>query len=153
MNYKNNIKNLTILLLKFILNNNKKQENKLLNEYYKYNFKKLKINEFKLFINNIYIIKIAFHSYTIINFPIDINFQLIIDIDKINLDSIKIDDYYNYNFINDGIIIKLYTHLYLKSLLKKEVVIKKKEEKNNIEQEVIIQFDNNELELFDFLNN
>jgi hypothetical protein len=119
--FKKNIKNLLIKLLEFIMNDDKNRENDLLNKYLNYNYKNLKFNELKLYLNNIYIIKIGFHHHHLYKKLIDINYQVIKDINKIDVDNYIIVDYYKYQYGNDAIIIKVYTELYKKNNKIKEV--------------------------------
>lgn len=121
MEFKKNIKLLLIKLLEFIINENKNRENDLLNSYLNFNYKFCKFNELKLYVNNIYIIKIGFHHHHLYKKLLDVNYQQIKDINKINIDNYVIVDYYKYNYGNDAIIIKLYTELYLKNNKIKEV--------------------------------
>ena len=87
-------------------------------------------------IYNIYIIKIDFHHHHHLYKKIlDVNYQEIKDINKINIDNFVIVDYYKYNYGNDAIIIKLYTELYLKSNKIKEASLNVKGNVNNIVEE------------------
>ena len=113
--------NLSFKLNKVKNNDDKSKENDLLNSYLNYNYKFLKFNELKLYVNNIYIIKIGFHSHHQYKKLIDFNYQQIKDINKINIDNYVIVDYYRYNYGNDGIILWLFTELYLKNNKIKDV--------------------------------
>ena len=115
MEFKKNIKLLLINLLEFIINDDKIKEIEFLNKYLNFNYKHLKFNEVKLYVNNIYIIKIGFHHHHLYKKLIDVNYQVIKDINKIDTDNYIIVDYYKYNYGNDAIIIKLYTELYIKN--------------------------------------
>ena len=166
MNLKKNIKKLVIHILKFVLNNKRYLHQELLNDYIKFNLKCVKFSEVKLYLNNNYIIKIGFESYYIYKDLIDVNYQVITDINKIDINEYIIEDYYHNNYGNDAIIIKLYSHLYLKKNIKKEfepVIVG--QHKNNIieflppNDDNIIENENstilseNELDVLNWLNN
>ena len=121
IDYKIKIKTLLIKLLEDIINDDKSKEIEFLNSYLNYNLKTLKFNELKLYVNNIYIIKIGFHHHHLYKKITDVNYQQIKDISKINIDNYVIVDYYRYNYGNDGVIIKLYTDLYIKNNKIKDV--------------------------------
>ena len=135
--FKKNLRKLIIHILKFVINKDKSKEYDLLNNYIKFNLKNLKLSEVKLYVNNNYIIKIGFESFYIYKNLVDINYQVITDIKKFNVENYYIDDYYNYNYGNDAIIIKLFTNLYLKNnkidIKKEEIDIKKEDNKNIID--------------------
>ena len=122
MNYKKNIKKMVIHILKFVINEKRYLHYELLNDYIKFNLKCLKFSEVKIYLNNNYIIKIGFESYYIYKDLIDVNYQVIKDINKIDFYNYIIEDYYHNIYGNDAIIIKLYSHLYLKNNIKKEEV-------------------------------
>ena len=69
-----NIVKLIIHIIKFCINKDKNKEYELLNNFIKFNLKILKYSQVKLYINNIYIIKIGFYSYHLYKDLIDINY-------------------------------------------------------------------------------
>ena len=73
MDFKKNLKFLLIKLLDFIMNDDNNKEIEYLNKYLNYNLKTLKFNELKLYVNNIYIIKIGFHHHHLYKKLIDTN--------------------------------------------------------------------------------
>ena len=169
MNFKKNIQKLIIHILKFVVNEKRYLHYELLNDYIKFNLKCVKFSEVKLYLNNNYIIKIGFESYYIYKNLTDVNYQLITDIKKIDLDNYKIEDYYHYNYGNDAIIIKLYSHLYLKNNNIKILPLNIEGNKNNniieflppndreqdeiIENEKSTVLSENELDVLNWLNN
>ena len=151
------------------MNKDKYKENDLLNNYIKFNLKNLKFSEVKLYINNNYIVRIGFENYYIYKEIVDVNYQQITDIKKIDLENYYVEDYYHFNYGNDGIIIKLYTNLYLKNnkiLPLKVETVKKEIEPVKIEDEKIIEkssilienekstiLNDDELDVLNWLNN
>ena len=135
MQYKKNIQKLIFYILKFVINENKYKSYDLLNNYIKFNLKCLKFSEVKLYLNNNYIIKIGFESYYIYKNLIDVNYQIINDIKKIDYNNYKIEDYYHNIYGNDAIIIKLYSNLYLKKEILPGNITEQKEDNKIIEFE------------------
>ena len=160
MNFKKNIQKLIVHLLKFIINEKCYMYYELLNNYLKFNIKSLKFSEVKIYLNNNYIIKIGFESYYIYKDLIDVNYQVIKDINKIDFKNYIIEDYYHNIYGNDAIIIKLYSHLYLKNNIKKEDVLPliKKEDVLPLDNEIIYNekstiLNDDDLDVLNWINN
>lgn len=157
-------KKLIIRLLKFIINEKKYNDNDLLNDYLKYNYRIFKINEMKLYINNIYICKIGFFSFYIYKQIYDVNYKKITKIKDINLDNIKIEEY-NYDGIKDALKINLYTYLYdsnktIRNSIHDKVInipsndiLYKKETSYSIINQSSTVLNEDELNVLDWLNN
>ena len=124
----------------------------LLSVYNKYNkayslFKDLIIT----YVNNNYIVRIGFENYYIYKEIVDVNYQVITDIKKIDLENYYVEDYYHFNYGNDGIIIKLFTNLYLKNnkilplkveTIKKEIEPVKIEDLKTICLKILVLYQN-----------
>ena len=169
MDFKKYLKKLIIHILKFVINKDKFKDYDILNNFIKYNLKYLKFSEVKLYLNNNYIIKIGFESYYIYKNLIDLNYQVITDIKKIDVDNYKIEDYYHNIYGNDAIIIKLYSNLYLKKDILPGNITEQKEDikiiefeplnvqgqvdKSSIINEKSTILNEDELDIYNFLNN
>lgn len=129
------------------MNKDKCKDFDLLNNYIKFNLQNIKFTEVKLYVNNNYIIKIGIYSFYIYKDLFDVNYQLITDIKKIDIENYIVDDYYSNYYGNDGVIIRLYSYLYLKNnnnmprqtteIEHKEIEHKEIEYNNNITTEYI----------------
>lgn len=93
------------------MNEKNYKEYDLLNNYIKFNYKCFKINEIKLYINNIYICKIGYFSYYVYKKIYDIDYRKIKKINNLNLDNIIIEEY-NYDSVKDALKINIYSKLY-----------------------------------------
>ena len=140
------------------MNENKYKEFDLLNTYLKFNYKTYKINEIKLYVNDIYICRIGYHSYYIYKKIYDVNFKVIKSIKDIDLDKILVD-VFSFDSIKDGLKIVLYTKLYNLNKEKNKVVIpsnniiEKKEMSYIMNNEQSTILDDEQLNILNWLNN
>ena len=136
----------------------------LLNTYIKFNYKCFKINEIKLYINNIYICKIGYFSYYIYKKIYDVNYKEITKIKDLNLDNI-ITEEYNYDNIKDALKIKIYSKLYDQNktihnpILNRVInipsneILLKKETSYSINNQSSTILDDEQLNVLNWLNN